>query len=111
MFLMPLYQAVPDPVSLIQIAIVSKAVAAKEGFVGLFNQQVITGGLTIDCEPDEIGAAGGEARSPMEIVSERFGEQPAVTRFEDEVDGGHAVPGLILAEMHFPTAAALRNAH
>src|SRR5258708_36962856 len=53
MFLMPLYQAVPDPVSLIQIAIVSKAVVAREGFVGLFTHQGLTGGCALDFCPGE----------------------------------------------------------
>src|SRR5258707_7911105 len=72
MLLMLSYQAVSDPVSLIHIAIVTQPVMAKKGFVGLLDQQVITGGFAIDRKPDEIGAAGGQARAPMKVVRQRL---------------------------------------
>src|SRR5258706_13188292 len=47
----------------------------------------------------------------MEVVSQGLGQQPTITFLENEVDGGHAVPCVVLAELDLPTAAALRNMH
>src|SRR6266700_5529264 len=95
------FQAVTGPIGLVQIAIVAEAIVAKESFVNLFDQQVITGVLAIDGEPDEIGSTSSYAGPPVKVISQRFGQDPAVACFKDNVGHGHAVPLLILAEMDF----------
>src|SRR5438876_3502364 len=105
------FQAVAGPIGLIQIAIVAEAIVAKESFVNLFNQQVITGWLAIDGEPDEIGATSSYAGPPVKLISQRLGQHPAVARFKDNVSDAHAVPFLILPKWTFqpPLRSGMRT--
>src|SRR5439155_1948105 len=79
-------QAVPDPIGLIQIPIVAQAIVAEKGFVDLLDQQVITGRLSIHNEPKKIRAASGQTRAPIKVISQGLGQQPAITRLENQID-------------------------
>src|SRR4051812_8378049 len=95
MLLILAYDPASDPVRLVQVAIVAQAVVTQKSLINLFNYEIVAGRLSIHREPYEIGATGGHTGAPVQFVSQRLGQQPAVARFEDDIGHAHVIPCLV----------------
>jgi hypothetical protein len=72
---------------------------------------MITDGLTIERQADEIRFARGRADASIKIKRQGLRHDETIVVLEDNVYRIHAAQGMVLVESHFVTGAAFGNRH